>query len=349
MASFDFNIAETGFGGTVTVDTTSFRVTSANLANAPVVSEAMKELGRSCWWLTRTRLGRGVYLNFNAFPVTIPSYITQIQNDEACRSEWVLTNLFKQGWDVKPSTPVQSLALWWVDSSVSTSPGTTTATIGSQSVQVDICTMQGFDSVTSQNPAGSVIRAIFIPYLMIQQVSPSNPVNITVAIPSKGSAQIAFNTQNRQIVAASFPSFNHAPYLDALQMGWFQMKSSHFPTGSENNEPSGGGTGPTMAAYIDTTNLQVYGAYDKWIGRELFLDGPGYVISGSPTLKSVVIWWLEEVQDANNVSSLTISITDSSSGQPLNHALLYTASSNQIKSPLGKLIWRMIQIPYDQF
>lgn len=348
MSDFFFKVQQTNFNGVVTVDTTSFQVTNESINNPPNVTPAMQASGRSVWWLARTRLSRGVYLNFSAFPTTLNGSLTSVVNDQACKEEWVLSDFQLTGWDSKPSTPTQSLSIWWLDDGTSSVPSNTIATIGSNNKTVAIHTMEGKVSPTSSTATTAVIRSIFLPYDTIAQMSSNPVVQVDFSIPNYGVASINFDQQAKIVIGKSFSSYSISPGLfDELESGWFLAVTSNFPTFSNNNEPTPDPNGPTL---IDTTNLQIFGAIDKWIGRALFFDGPGYCITGSPTLKSVTIWWLEEISNPPTIPSISVVVKDVNTNQPLNHSVPVISSYTDLDSSgISNLIIRVIQIPYDQF
>lgn len=338
MAQFTFAVSPLGFSGTVDVDTTNMVVTNEILSGVPLVSASMKTQGRSSWWLTRTKLSRGVYLNFSAFPLSIASSLTTLGGPPR-REDYILTDLHMSGWEARQSNHAQAVALYWLDSALSPVPGTTSVTINGIPVTAQVHTITGYDGPISSFPSPAVIRSVYVPYSVIAGATPTPLVTLVISVPGYGPATVSFDQVQQLVGGASFPTYTLSPaLLSAVDRGWFDVFCANFPTFSMNNE------------HMPTPPL-VYapevGRIDKWFGRALFFDGPGYLVSGTPTLDAIAIWWLEQLLSPPTVPAISVSANLMPGVSPLPAFDTYIESRTSLVSPaMSNLIIRTITIPY---
>lgn len=323
----------------------TFEVVKVTGAKLPSVAKEMQtEAFRNVLWSVRARIFDTSHFNYSLFPIVPVTNVNANCISDFSFAEVVDTELEEgPGYAVCESSPLQALTFWWLAQDAMATEGdrfTARVQVGTETVSVEGTTITAFTTATSSEKSDMVLRMFAVPYADIRKCSDGvQTVDIAFHVDAHHfGGSLTFNLAAPKVtnlVASSLPIVDPQLRADYRTLWWqSRVIITAFPSFCVNNEPSRvpRDTSPDPLPCVRSGNSK----------RDLFMEGPGYSVTSSPTLRSIAVWWLEEgtVSDELTTSS---SINDRSVDTGITTVRGFTSLTGMELSPL---VVRMVQIPF---
>ncbi|HEY3366016.1 MAG TPA: hypothetical protein VGK74_13245 [Symbiobacteriaceae bacterium] len=333
-----------GYGCAIEFNPSTLEVTRVKDAKFPSVTKEMQTEGfHDVVWLGRARIFDTAHFNYSLFPTVPPANVTGNQIADFNFGETVDTDLEEgPGFAVRECTPLQAVTFWWLEDDAAAQEGdrfTARVRFANGSATVQGTTSTAFTSASSSEQATMVLRMFAVSYDEIRKhCGATDKASLTFEVDGHDFAgSLTFGLANPKVNDLDMVS---VPQLDTSVRGthrklWWRSRViiSAFPQYCLNNEP--------MDVPRDSASDGIACVRSGNAKRELFLDGPGYAVTCSPTLNAMAVWWLEEAGTAAEVTATSsIGGTDVVIG-----ATTITGFTSLTGSEMSRLVIRMVQIP----
>lgn len=297
------------------------------------------------WWQMLARLVGHARLGYASLPpVPIPECAVPIapfrlDSHAALTLNWLHTI------DARYNRLLDGITVAWLDDGSIPCPTVECSSIELEGNSIEISTVElkGYLAVISQQPISVVCRWVFIPRAVIDTLL-RGTIQGVLSLQTLDMRIVFLMRYDRDLqdiissVAINAPQIvtDHLPPFDQI---WWEVHSlmAGFPQKSENNEQKPQPLDPPITIaqdIIPTCDFR----------RELFLDGPGWLLSGATALHSIVLDMLD--QRDHLIENLTILLD----GQPLMEGRDFSiatidAFSNLQHNDPADICLRMITIP----